>query len=136
MRSDGTTRHVSMRMRARRPTRPLRLLGVLMDVTERRAAEAALHQASERAALATRGAGMGTWEQDMLTGQAQWDEQMWRLRGLEPRAPQPLSVDERMALVHPDDRDATLRELTESPPRAPACRTWSSACAGPTASGD
>ena len=87
--------------------------GVLMDVTERRAAEAALHQASERAALATRGAGMGTWEQDLLTGESLWDEQMWRLRGLEPR-PKAMSVEERMALVHPDDREVTLRKLNEA----------------------
>jgi PAS domain S-box-containing protein len=89
------------------------LFGVLMDVTERRAAEAALHQASQRAALATRGAGMGTWEQDLLTGDTHWDEQMWRLRGLQPRE-QALNVEERMALVHPDDREVTLRKLNEA----------------------
>jgi signal transduction histidine kinase/CheY-like chemotaxis protein len=38
---------------------------------------------------------------------------MWRLRGLQPRA-QALAEQERMALVHPDDRAATLRELTEA----------------------
>jgi signal transduction histidine kinase/CheY-like chemotaxis protein len=56
---------------------------------------------------------MGTWEQDLLSGQSFWDEQMWRLRGLQPRS-QALSVDERMALVHPDDREFTLNELTQA----------------------
>jgi signal transduction histidine kinase/FixJ family two-component response regulator len=110
VRTDGATRHVLSYSRLEGPPGRYDFYGVLMDVTERRAAEAALYQASERAALATRGAGMGTWEQDLVTGQSYWDEQMWRLRGLLPRA-QPLSVDERMALVHPDDREATLREL-------------------------
>jgi PAS domain S-box-containing protein len=113
VRTDGTTRHVLSYSRLEGPPGHYDFYGVLMDVTERRAAEAALHQANERAALATRGAGMGTWEQDLITGESHWDEQMWRLRGLEPRD-QPLSVDERMALVHPDDREATLRALNQA----------------------
>ena len=110
VREDGSTRHVQSWSRLEGRPGHYDFYGVLMDVTERRAAEAALRQASERAALATRGAGMGTWEQDLQTGQVHWDEQMWRLRGLAPR-PQPLSAEERMALVHPDDRAATLRIL-------------------------
>ena len=113
VRSDGATRHMLSYSRREGPSGRYDFYGVLMDVTERRAAEAALHRASERAALATRGAGMGTWEQDLPSGQPYWDEQMWRLRGLAPRA-QPLSVDERMALVHPDDREFTLQELSEA----------------------
>ena len=110
VRSDGATRHVLSYSRLEGQPGRYDFYGVLMDVTERRAAQAALHQASERAALATRGAGMGTWEQDLVTGESHWDEQMWRLRGLEPRD-QPLSEDERMQLVHPDDREATLHAL-------------------------
>jgi len=113
VRTDGATRHMLSYSRLEGPPGRYDFFGVLMDVTERRAAEAALYQASERAALATRGAGMGTWEQDLISGEAYWDEQMWRLRGLQPRA-QPLNVDERMQLVHPDDRAATLRELTQA----------------------
>lgn len=113
VRTDGTTRQVLSASRLEGPVGHYDFFGVMMDVSERRAAEAALHQASERAALATRGAGMGTWEQDLLSGRSYWDEQMWHLRGLQPRA-HPLSVEERMALVHPDDRDATWRELNQA----------------------
>jgi PAS domain S-box-containing protein len=113
VRSDGAMRHLLSCSRKEGPGGHYDVFGVLMDVTDRRAAEAALHQASERAALATRAAGMGTWEQDLHTGQAHWDEQMWRLRGLQPRATA-LSAEERMALVHPDDREATLRVLNQA----------------------
>ncbi len=113
VRCDGQIRQVLSYARLEGKPGRYDLFGVLMDVTERRAAEAALHQASQRAALATRGAGMGTWEQDLVTGDTIWDEQMWRLRGLQPRA-QALTSEERMALVHPDDREATLRKLNEA----------------------
>ncbi len=113
LRCDGGKRQVLSYSRLEGACGHYDFFGVLVDVTERRAAEAALHQASQRAALATRGAGMGTWEQDLITGESLWDEQMWRLRGLEPQAQAP-SVDERMALVHPDDREVTLRKLNEA----------------------
>jgi PAS domain S-box-containing protein len=77
--------------------------GVTWDVTERRAAQEALREAYERAALTASGAGIGTWERDLVKGTVWWDEQMCRMRGLEPRA----TVDghaERMASIHPDDR--------------------------------
>ncbi len=113
LRCDGSKRQVLSYSRLEGSPGQYDFFGVLVDVTERRAAEAALHQVSQRAALATRGAGMGTWEQDLLTGESLWDEQMWRLRGLEPQSHAP-TVEERMAMVHPDDREATLRKLTEA----------------------
>ena len=76
--------------------------GVTLDVTQRRLAEEALHSAAERAMLAARGAGIGTWELDAAGAEQRWDEQMFHLRGLEPR-PQPPPAAERLALVHPDD---------------------------------
>ena len=82
VRTDGSTRDVLSYSRLEGRPGHDDFYGVPMDVTERRAAEAALHQASERAALATRGAGIGTWEQDLLSRRGLWDEQMFRLRGL------------------------------------------------------
>jgi len=78
------------------------VLGITLDITDRRRAEDALRNADERAALAARGAGIGTWELDLVGGDDRWDEQMFRLRGLEPRHLPP-SREERLALLHPDD---------------------------------
>jgi len=83
------------------------IFGVTLDVTERRLAEQARRSSDQRAALAARSAGIGTWEMDFENGAERWDEQMFRLRGLEPRRDPP-PREERLALVHPADRDRTL----------------------------
>ena len=43
------------------------LYGVTIDVTEAHRTMQALSEANERAALAVRAAGMGTWQQDLAT---------------------------------------------------------------------
>jgi signal transduction histidine kinase/CheY-like chemotaxis protein len=88
------------------------MLGTMIDITEQRAARQALRDAHERAALAARSVGLGTWERPRI-GLAVWDEQMWRLRGLEPQ-PEPLTEAQLEALVHPDDLPPMKREYKSS----------------------
>jgi hypothetical protein len=109
VRVDGTRRDVSVRFRMLHGEAGLSMLGTMIDVTEQRAARQALRDAHERAALAARAVGLGTWEQDRRSRSATWDEQMWRLRGLEPQ-PKPLTEAELYALVHPDDLASIQRE--------------------------
>ncbi len=82
--------------------------GIAIDITDRRKADLALRQASERAALAARGAGIATWDFDLRTQKSVWDEQMWRLRGLSPRD-EPPEFEAYLLMVHEDDRDAARR---------------------------
>jgi hypothetical protein len=89
------------------------VFGVTVDITERRQTEVALRTADERAALAARGAGIATWQRDLLTGEVEWDTQMWRLRGLEPRKAA-LDADERHALLHPDDLPGYLAATADT----------------------
>jgi PAS domain S-box-containing protein len=107
-RPDGSWRRMLVRRVVERgPSgEALAFVGVTLDVTDRHEAFAALHAASERSALITRHAGIGTWETDGADN-GLWDEQMFRLRGLEPRPIAP-SREERLALVHPDDRALNL----------------------------
>jgi PAS domain S-box-containing protein len=121
-RQDGRTRWMVLRADFDRTSIDgKRVFGIAMDVTDRHDALAALHAASERAALIARSAGIGTWETHIEGGQARWDEQMFRLRGLAPRDTA-LGRDERLELVHPDDRanllDAGSREATDRQPSA------------------
>lgn len=86
------------------------LIGVALDVTERRHTELALRQAHESAALAAQGVGLGTWSLDVATGASAWDEQMWRLRRLPPQESPP-DVQTMLQIVHPDDRAEVERRM-------------------------
>jgi signal transduction histidine kinase/ActR/RegA family two-component response regulator len=99
---DGQVRHVVARARVEPAHSPYRATGVCIDVTERELALAALREATERSALATRAAGIGIWEWDADTGVSRWDDEMFVLRGVAPRPVSP-TLDEMAQWVHPDD---------------------------------
>jgi len=106
VRPSGEVRWLENRFRLESTATGPMLVGVSFDITDRRRTEAALRSADERAALAARSAGIGTWEVDvdqaLGTEVERWDEQMFVLRGLPP-ADHPPSRDARLAMVHPDD---------------------------------
>jgi len=115
LRRDGSVRWIVMRADIDRVhTDRRRVLGVAMDVTEHHQTLDALREASQRAALITRHAGIGTWETDIEGRSERWDEQMFQLRGLAP-ADRPPSHDERLALVHGDDLPQILATLAAMP---------------------
>ena len=103
LRPDGQVRQIVTHSRREPGDAGPLLFGVVIDVTEQRGAELALRSAMEQAALAARGAGLGTWQVDLNNGATTWDTQMWALRGLPPR-PEAMNEAGRLALVHPDDR--------------------------------
>jgi PAS domain S-box-containing protein len=121
-RDDGSERRLLLRYALEREAGRLRAAcGIAIDVTDAfdtalgselaqrlARATAALTEAKERAALAVKAAGMGTWEQDLQTLTVYWDEQMFRLRGLEPEGPY-APIGRGRELVHPDDREVVLQ---------------------------
>jgi signal transduction histidine kinase/CheY-like chemotaxis protein len=113
VRPDGSLRYLSTHTLIERGGAQPLMFGVVVDLTAGRSAELALRNAQERVALAARGAGLGTWELDVQTGEAFWDEQMWLLRG---HAPQPGAMHEaeRLACLHPDDRAAVHTLLSDA----------------------
>ncbi len=90
VRPDGEVRWVVCRstheVRAGRPF----LVGIHLDVTERRATAAELARQQERLAMATGAAGLGVWERGLGGEITYWDAQMYRLRGLQPDDPRPM----------------------------------------------
>jgi PAS domain S-box-containing protein len=59
-----------------------RISGFFQDITDRKRAEAALRQSSERLSLATIAGGVGIWELDVVNNKLTWDAQMFRLYGI------------------------------------------------------
>lgn len=113
VRPDGEVRWLEHRVRREmRDGRPM-VFGVTLDVTERVQAEMALRSVNERVALAARSVGMGTWEWNVDTGEAIWDDAMFRLRGMAPQG-QALTAEQRLAMTHPDDAEAVKRALLQA----------------------
>lgn len=89
--------------------------GVLIsfvNITAETEAHTALEKASERLRLALDGASIGIWDWYVEDAEMIWDDQMYRLYGMEPR--QYISVKEAWEHVaHPDDNQRVLDELGE-----------------------
>jgi PAS domain S-box-containing protein len=83
----------------------VRMFGTVQDITERKRIEIEMQRSRENLALAQRLAAMGSFEQDLITGQAEWSDEMYRILGVEPgtfvTGPEALA-----ALMHPDDRES------------------------------
>ncbi|MFN8490153.1 MAG: PAS domain S-box protein [Caldilineaceae bacterium] len=87
------------------------LRGVVLtfrDVSERKAASAALRASEERLRLASVTTGLGIWEVDLRSNQLYWSPELKALYGLPPD--DALTPERIRQLVHPEDR---VRVLTE-----------------------
>ncbi|NQD95305.1 PAS domain S-box protein, partial [Pseudomonas sp. CrR25] len=76
------------------------------DIDEKRAQQQQIYELSERLTLATGLVGMGVWDLNIQTKELLWDDQMYRLYGLEP-TPQGNLYKQWRERVHPSD----LQEL-------------------------
>jgi PAS domain S-box-containing protein len=78
------------------------IVGVARDVTEERAAAAALEAAKQRLEVVLDGAGLGSWRFDVRTGGVEFDERWAAMLGrkLDEVDPHLRTIE---ALIHPDD---------------------------------
>jgi PAS domain S-box-containing protein len=119
--SDGAERCIVGRGEVVRDTesgRALRLLGVALDVTARREAEAAARAGEERLRLALAAAEMGVWEYDLRHSVGTRSGPLAERLPVVPGAGFPL--EDWLAPMHPDDRarlEAAFRDAVEG--RAP-----------------
>jgi PAS domain S-box-containing protein len=101
---DGTRRWIDSKAHVfcDQNNKPLRLVGVVMNITERKQAEEALRENNERLNLALDAAKMGMWDWDILTNNVLWSPYHEMIFGYEPGTPNRTYSDwaER---VHPED---------------------------------
>ncbi|CCH51517.1 PAS/PAC sensor signal transduction histidine kinase [Fibrisoma limi BUZ 3] len=89
------------------PQLPDLLLGVLVDITDRKLAELRYLESEEQLKLAIDAASLGTWDYDLVTGRVQWSDTCKALFGLPPGIS--VTADVLMGRVHPDDRERVSR---------------------------
>jgi PAS domain S-box-containing protein len=83
----------------------------VVDITEQKRAEEQLRLSEERLRFAAQAAGFGTYELDLVTGQAYRSPEYKALFGLQPNDEFQLDADQVPIYVHPDDR-TLVREAT------------------------
>ncbi len=91
--------------------RPL-VFEILHDVTERRRSEEHLRAVTERLNLATRAGGVGVWDYDPAQNKWIWDDQVFRLYGLDPEASRgSFNYESWTNSLHVEDRMRVLEEI-------------------------
>ena len=86
---DGTVRWAAAngRFYYSRHGHPERMLGVAVDITERKQAEAALREREAELTEAQRLAQVGSWQWDPATDTVIWSEELYRIAGRDPNSP-------------------------------------------------
>jgi PAS domain S-box-containing protein len=91
---------------------PDRILALVVDTTERKRQEDRLRSSEARLARAQRMANLGSWEQDLETGELQLSEDACRILGMQPEDCQ-TTMETLFSVVHPEDQ-ASVREMIQN----------------------
>lgn len=115
VRPDGEVRWIAMRGRIERAEdgRPLRMIGLNFDVTERKRAEEAVRSSERRLKLALDAARLGTYERDLSTNTGQFSPRGSELHGLPP-GQEVYTEKSWLQTIHPDDRPIVEERLAHA----------------------
>lgn len=100
---DGTWRYLESYFLVQRDAsdRPLRLIGVNLDVSDRKQAELQLRELSTRLELAVQTAKMGIWDWDIVNDHQTWNDRTYEIYGLSPGTN--ITYTTWQSVIHPDD---------------------------------
>ncbi|HEX2957997.1 MAG TPA: PAS domain S-box protein [Chitinispirillaceae bacterium] len=82
----------------------------IRDISERKKTEAAFKDINERLTLATRAAGTGIWDWDVLNNILVWNDQMFELYGKNEHETN-ATMDMWRNSIHPEDREKVMAEI-------------------------
>jgi PAS domain S-box-containing protein len=82
--------------------KPIRAIGVIRDITDRKYAEQALQASKDRLQLALDAARLGSFQYDRVRGILSWDRRLREIFGI---AEGEVRIEDFMKLVHPDDAE-------------------------------
>jgi PAS domain S-box-containing protein len=95
--------YLSTKFALRENGQPYALVGISVDITERRRAETALQQSQERLEVGLEAATAGWWSWDAVRDEHRWSPSFERLLGLEPGRFRG-GMEAFLERVHPEDR--------------------------------
>jgi two-component system, NarL family, sensor histidine kinase UhpB len=93
-------------IRDRHTQEPRYLILIIEDISARKQAEQQLRESEARLRLVIEGAGMGTWDVDVKSGKALWNENHYRILGYQPVGTPTWQM--WRATIHPEDADLVL----------------------------
>lgn len=85
-------------------------VGVFVDITDRKNAEAALRESQDRLSIALEAGSMGVWSWDTCSGRLNWSATLEDIHGI-PRGSFEGTFEAFQRDVHPDDREAVLNAI-------------------------
>lgn len=115
-RTDGEVRWIWTKARSRPATaeRPAHMLGIVGDLTERKAREEAARDARSRLESVLATGSIGTWEYDVPAGTVQGDRNLARMFGVSERDADGGPIDRYLEAIHPDDRERVAETIGRS----------------------
>ncbi|MDR9499512.1 MAG: ATP-binding protein, partial [Hydrogenovibrio sp.] len=89
---------------------PLKMLGVVQDINDRKVAEFKLQEREQLLLEAQHLASLGNWRANLITGELYWSDEIFRIFGYEPNSFSP-TVSDFKAAVHPDDIELVEQDM-------------------------
>ncbi len=86
--------------------------GIARDITERRKGDQALRESEASLSRAQRMAHLGNWEENMVTGELRWSDEVFRIFNVSETSP--LKREDFFAMVHPEDQAAVRAAVAEA----------------------
>jgi len=112
-RKDGSFYDVDVYLQASIVDISMVYVAIILDITERRHAEAGLMKSRQSLAEAQRIARLGNWEWDIVTNELSWSDEIYRIFGLDPEE-FGATYEFFLGIVHPEDRELVDRSVNEA----------------------